>query len=212
VYSWFVPVHKVEHPLALEALTILRSADTRPDQFRRVARRISMLLTVEATRDIETTPTTVLTPLGSTTGHRLARDVVVVPILRAGLGMLEAVLELIPAARVGYVGLQRDENTAIASRYYSNLPSNLEESHVLVIDPMLATGGSALAALDLLCSAGAIDVRVICIVAAPEGIEALERHYPGIRIFTPAVDRGLNDQKFIVPGLGDFGNRLYGTE
>jgi uracil phosphoribosyltransferase len=136
---------------------------------------------------------------------------VVVPVLRAGLGMLDAVLELVPHARVGHIGLQRDEMTAAASQYYSKLPPDLHSSFVLMIDPMLATGGSAVAALDLLQRAGASQVRMICIVAAPEGVATVQRHHPEVSIFTPVVDRGLNEHKYIVPGLGDFGDRLYGT-
>jgi uracil phosphoribosyltransferase len=136
---------------------------------------------------------------------------VVVPVLRAGLGMLDAVLELVPDARVGHIGLQRDEMTAVASRYYSKLPANLDAAYVMMIDPMLATGGSAVAALDLLRDAGARSIRIICIVAAPEGIALVEHHHPDVAIYTPAVDRGLNEQMYIVPGLGDFGDRLYGT-
>jgi uracil phosphoribosyltransferase len=136
---------------------------------------------------------------------------VVVPVLRAGLGMLDAVLELLPAARVGHLGLQRDETTAVASRYYSRLPRDLEDSYVLMIDPMLATGGSAIAGLALLRAAGARNIRIACIVAAPEGIAVVEEQYPQVNIFTPVIDEGLNVHKFIVPGLGDFGDRLYGT-
>lgn len=177
-----------------------------------MAVRISLLLAAEATRDVPSMPETVRTPLGPADGRRITRDVVVVPVLRAGLGMLDAILELIPTARVGHIGLQRDELTAVASQYYSKLPADLGRSFVLMIDPMLATGGSAVAALDLLRRAGARDVRMICIVAAPEGIALVERHHPDVRIFTPVVDQGLNEHKFIVPGLGDFGDRLYGTQ
>ena len=138
-------------------------------------------------------------------------DVVVVPVLRAGLGMLDAVLELLPGARVGHLGLQRDETTAVASQYYSRLPKGLEQSYVLMIDPMLATGGSAVAGLELLHRAGARNIRIICIVAAPEGIAVVEERFPHIPIYTPVIDEGLNAHKFIVPGLGDFGDRLYGT-
>jgi uracil phosphoribosyltransferase len=141
----------------------------------------------------------------------VAGDVVVVPVLRAGLGMLDAVLELVPGARVGHIGLQRDEMTAIASQYYSKLPQNLGASYVLMIDPMLATGGSAVAALDLLQREGAKVIRMICIVAAPEGVALVEQHHPDVAIYTPVIDRALNLQKYIVPGLGDFGDRLYGT-
>ena len=202
----------VPHPLVHDALATLRDSSTPPELFRRVAVRISLLLAAEATHDVPSMTTTVDTPIGRAPARRLAADVVVVPVLRAGLGMLDAILELIPSARVGHIGLQRDEMTAVASRYYSKLPADLSRSVVLMIDPMLATGGSAVAALDLLRQAGARDVRMICIVAAPEGIAEVERHHPDVTIFTPVVDQGLNSQKFIVPGLGDFGDRLYGTQ
>ena len=139
-------------------------------------------------------------------------DVVVVPVLRVVLGMLDAVLELLPAARVGHIGLQRDEATAIASKYYSKLPGDLSQSYVLMIDPMLATGGSAVAAIDMIKAAGATLIRMICIVAAPEGVALVERHHPDVPIYTPVIDDHLNEHKYIVPGLGDFGDRLYGTE
>jgi uracil phosphoribosyltransferase len=206
-----VPVHLVEHPLVHDALVTLRDEHTPPEVFRRMAVRISLLLAAEATRDLPASAVTVKTPLAAANGRRISADVVVVPVLRAGLGMLDAVLELIPSARVGHIGLQRDEITAVASQYYAKLPRSIEQSVVLMIDPMLATGGSAVAALDLLKHAGAADVRMICIVAAPEGVELVERRHPHVHIYTPAIDRELNDHKFIVPGLGDFGDRLYGT-
>jgi uracil phosphoribosyltransferase len=206
-----VPVHVVDHPVVHDALATLRDAATPPAAFRRVAGRISLLLAAEATRDLPVRDVTVHTPIGPASGRRAEGDVVVVPVLRAGLGMLDAVLELVPDARVGHIGLHRDEVTAVASRYYARLPEGLAGSYVLMIDPMLATGGSAVAALDLLAAAGARAVRVICIVATPEGIASVERHHPDTRIYTPAVDQGLNGRKFIVPGLGDFGDRLYGT-
>ena len=211
LYSERVPLHLVPHPLVHDALATLRDRDTPPELFRRMAVRISLLLAAEATRDIPGAPVSVRTPIGPADGRRIGGDVVVVPVLRAGLGMLDAVLELIPTARVGHIGLQRDELTAVASQYYSRLPPEIAGSFVLMIDPMLATGGSAVAALDLLRRAGAHDVRMICIVAAPEGIALVERHHPDVHIYTPAVDLGLNEHKFIVPGLGDFGDRLYGT-
>ncbi len=206
-----MPVHIVEHPLVQHILLSLRDVTTPFDTFRRLATRISVLLAIEALRDLPTAPATVQSPLGRACGQRVATDVVVVPVLRAGLGMLDAVLELYPQARVGHIGLQRDELTAVASRYYSKLPGGLSDSYVLMIDPMLATGGSAVAGLDLLRDAGARSIRIVCIVAAPEGIALVEQHHPGVEIYTPVVDQGLNAQKYIVPGLGDFGDRLYGT-
>jgi uracil phosphoribosyltransferase len=194
-----------------DALVTLRDEETSPELFRRMAVRISLLLAAEATRDLPASPVTVRTPLGAAEGRRVSADVVVVPVLRAGLGMLDAILALVPGARVGHIGLQRDESTAIASQYYSKLPKGLANSVVLMIDPMLATGGSAVAALDQLSQAGARDIRMICIVAAPEGVALVQQHHPGVRIYVPAIDRHLNAQKYIVPGLGDFGDRLYGT-
>jgi uracil phosphoribosyltransferase len=189
----------------------LRDARTAPPAFRRAANRISVLLAAEALRTLPSAQATVNTPLGPAEGRVVLTDVVVVPVLRAGLGMLDAVLELLPTARVGHIGLQRDEATAIASRYYSKLPPKLSESHVLMIDPMLATGGSAVAAIDLIKAAGATAISMICIVSAPEGVALLDKHHPDVAVYTPVVDRELNAHKFIVPGLGDFGDRLYGT-
>jgi len=204
-------LHLVNHPLVHDALAQLRDKTTPPDEFRRLATRISVLLATDALRDIPTAKSTVETPLGPAEATRVAADVVVVPVLRAGLGMLDAVLELVPSARVGYIGLQRDESTAVASQYYSKLPRGLSSSYVLMIDPMLATGGSASAALELLRQSGASRVRIVCIVAAPEGVAVVEREHPDVSIYTPVVDSHLNAHKYIVPGLGDFGDRLYGT-
>jgi uracil phosphoribosyltransferase len=190
----------------------LRDARTAPPAFRRAANRISVLLAAEALRDLPSETAMVTTPLGPAEGRVVLTDVVVVPVLRAGLGMLDAVLELLPTARVGHIGLQRDEATAIASKYYSKLPPGLAKSHVLMIDPMLATGGSAVAAIDLIKAAGATAISMICIVSAPEGVSLLEHTHPDVAIFTPIVDQELNTHKFIVPGLGDFGDRLYGTQ
>jgi uracil phosphoribosyltransferase len=206
-----VPVHLVEHPVAQDALVSLRDRHTPSSRFRRLAHRISLVLAAEATRDLATTRVRVETPLEPTEGHALRADIVVVPVLRAGLGMVEAVLEILPDARVGHIGLQRDEETAIASQYYRKLPRNLSQSTALIVDPMLATGGSAVAAIAMLQQAEARDIRLICIVAAPEGIAAVEAAHPGVHVYTPVIDRGLNNHKFILPGLGDFGDRLYGT-
>jgi len=206
-----VAIHIVNHPLVHDALLELRDVRTQPPAFRRAAERISMLLAAEALKDVPSRPHTVETPLGPADGMTVRGDVVVVPVLRAGLGMLDAVLELLPAARVGHIGLQRDEATAIASKYYTKLPRELADSYVLMIDPMLATGGSAVAAIDLLKAAGARTLRLICIVAAPEGVALVEEHHPDVEVYTPVIDRELNPHKYIVPGLGDFGDRLYGT-
>ena len=206
-----MPVHLIDHPLAQDALVVLRDVRTGREEFRRAARRLSVLVAAEALRDVPTRDVSVRTPLEDAPGTQVASDVVVVPVLRAGLGMLEAVLELVPDARVGHLGLQRDEATAVASQYYAKLPGPLGSSFVLIVDPMLATGGSAVSALDRLSDAGASNIRIACIVAAPEGIALVEARHPGVSIFTPVVDRALNAHKFIMPGLGDFGDRLYGT-
>jgi uracil phosphoribosyltransferase len=210
-YHSLVPVHLIDHPLVHDALIELRDARTESAAFRRAANRITMLLAAEALKGVPVVTSTVVTPLAVAEGRVLRTDVVVVPVLRAGLGMLDAVLELIPSARVGHIGLQRDETTAVASWYYSKLPPHIASSYVLMIDPMLATGGSAVAALDLLKQAGAKTITMICIVSAPEGVAAVEASHPDVTVFTPVIDRELNTQKFIVPGLGDFGDRLYGT-
>ena len=206
-----VPVHLVDHPVAHDALAWLRDRTTNASHFRRLAHRVSLILAMEASRDLPVTTGSVDTPLETTAAHRLEADVVVVPVLRAGLGMLEAVLEILPHARVGHIGLQRDEATAIASQYYKKLPADLSRSTALIVDPMLATGGSAVAAANLLRDAGAVDMRLVCLVAAPEGVATFEAAHPDVPIFTPVIDRQLNERKFILPGLGDFGDRLYGT-
>lgn len=206
-----VPVHIVQHPIVQDALAALRDRTTSASHFRRLTHRLSLVVAMEATRKLPMTLGRVETPLETAEGEVLDADVVVVPVLRAGLGMVDAVLELLPHARVGHIGLQRDESTAVASRYYMRLPGKLTGSTALIVDPMLATGGSALAAIELVHQAGARDVRLLCIVAAPEGIAAVQTAHPSLPIYTPAVDRELNAQKFILPGLGDFGDRLYGT-
>jgi uracil phosphoribosyltransferase len=204
-------LHIVDHPLVQDALVTLRDKRTGPESFRRAANQISVLLAAEALRNLPLSDVTVDTPMGLAEGRRVSTNVVVVPILRAGLGMLDAVLELVPSARVGHIGLQRNETTAVASQYYSKVPSGVDKSVVLIVDPMLATGGCAVAALDVLRLAGATRIRIVCIVAAPEGVRLVEQRHPDAAIYTPVVDRFLTDQKYIVPGLGDFGDRLYGT-
>ena len=211
VYSSGVPVHLVQHPIVQDALISLRDRSTNASHFRRLTHRLSLAVVMEATRKLPMNLARVETPLEIAQGEVLDADVVVVPVLRAGLGMVDAVLELLPHARVGHIGLQRDETTAVASRYYAKLPGNLANSTALIVDPMLATGGSAVAAINLVRQAGGKDIRLLCIVAAPEGVKAVEEAHPGVQIYTPAVDRELNAQKFILPGLGDFGDRLYGT-
>jgi uracil phosphoribosyltransferase len=203
-------IEVVQHPLVKHILTRLRDASTEPAQFRALARQLTLLLAVEATRDLPVREHTVQTPLETTQGHSLAQPIVAVPILRAGLGMLEAITELFTDVRVGYIGLERDETTAVARAYYCKLPP-IGTSRVLLLDPMLATGGSAAQAIEVLLKAGAQDIVHVCVVAAPEGVRLLNERFPQVRIVAASIDRGLNDRKFIVPGLGDFGDRLYGT-
>jgi uracil phosphoribosyltransferase len=203
-------IEVVQHPLVKHILTRLRDASTEPAQFRALARQLTLLLAVEATRDLPVREHTVQTPLETTQGHSLAQPIVAVPILRAGLGMLEAITELFTDVRVGYIGLERDETTAVARAYYCKLPP-IGTSRVLLLDPMLATGGSAAQAVEVLLKAGAQDIVHICVVAAPDGVRLLNERFPQVRIVAASIDRGLNDRKFIVPGLGDFGDRLYGT-
>jgi uracil phosphoribosyltransferase len=207
-----VPLHLVDHPLAHDALVELRDATTRPPAFRRAAHRIGLVLAAEALARVPASPTTVQTPLGPAAGRTVTADIVVVPVLRAGLAMLDPVLALAPRARVGHIGLQRDEETAVASCYYCRLPPGIEGSFVVVVDPMLATAGSAIAAIDRIKAAGATMITMIAIVSAPEGVALLAERHPDVHVYTPVVDERLNAQKYIVPGLGDFGDRLYGTE
>jgi uracil phosphoribosyltransferase len=204
-------LHVVRHPLIEDVLVALRDKRTPSADFRRLARRLSLLLVAEATRDLPLADTTVETPLETVPAKRLRERVVAVPVLRAGLGMLDAFLELVPSAQVGYFGLERNEETAVARRYYEKVPKRLEDAIVFLLDPMLATGGSAALAIDGLRGLGARHIRLLSIVAAPEGVAHLEATEPAAEIYTAALDRALNDRKFILPGLGDFGDRLFGT-
>jgi uracil phosphoribosyltransferase len=199
----------VDHPLARALLTSLRDSTTPPPLFRLIAKRLATVLCIEATRSVPTSDATVDTPLSRTTGTRLG-PLVAVPILRAGLGMLEAVTELFPDVTVGYLGLERDHATFEPSFYYSKLPP-LDGRTALLLDPMLATGGSASAACSALEAAGAAHVTLLSVVAAPEGIAHLESQHPAVDVVTASVDSGLNASAYIVPGLGDFGDRLFGT-
>jgi len=204
-------VHVVRHPIVEDVLAALRDRKTPGDAFRRLARRVSLLLVAEATRDLPLYESPVETPLEATTGRRLAARVVAVPVLRAGLGLLDAFLELVPEAQVGYFGLERDETTAVAHRYYEKVPKDLGGAVVFLLDPMLATGGSAALAIEGLVELGARGVRLLSVVAAPEGIALLRTVAPDATVYTAAIDRGLDARKFILPGLGDFGDRLFGT-
>lgn len=199
----------VDHPLAGHLLAQLRSEDTPPPLFRTLAKRLALALTLEAIRDLPTTEVSVRTPLETTSGRMLG-DLVAVPILRAGLGMLEAVTELFPEVAVGYIGLERDEASLKPQSYYRKLPP-VQGRHVLVLDPMLATGGSGSAATAAVKEGEPASIRFVCVVSAPEGITRMETDHPDVPIFTAAIDRQLNERGYIVPGLGDFGDRLFGT-
>lgn len=204
-------LHLIDHPLVAHYLTRLRDRDTTPDEFREASDKIITLLLYEATRTLRTRTFEITTPIEPTAGTAIADRVVAVPILRAGLGLMGPVLDLLPQVTVGYIGLERDERTAVASRYYVKLPPDIQGKTVLLLDPMLATGGSATKAVEILKEHSPASVRLICVVAAPEGIMALQEAHPDVDIFAAARDRQLNAQKYIMPGLGDYGDRLFGT-
>ena len=201
----------IDHPLVQYNLGRLRDRRTEPEDFRRSLSQVAALMIYEATRSLPTRAVSVTTPLAKTRALKLRHDVVLVPVLRAGLGMLNAILDLIPRARVGFIGLKRHEETLKAAVYHKSLPEDLSRFEVILIDPMLATGGSSVAALDLLTERKAARIRLVNLVAAPEGICCVRRAYPELAIFTAAVDERLNKKGYIVPGLGDAGDRLFGT-
>ncbi len=204
-------LHILNHPLAVHAITHLRDATTKPATFRTLAYQLGLLLAVEATRELPLEDKPIQTPLEPHLGRVLSHQpLVVVPILRAGLGMVQPFLDIFPDVSVGYVGLERDHATAEARHYYCKLPP-LAGCRVFVVDPTLATGGSAAQALALVKQHGAVEPRLVCIVAAPEGVAEVERQHPGTVVHTATLDRELSSKKYILPGLGDFGDRLYGT-
>ncbi|MDH3232704.1 MAG: uracil phosphoribosyltransferase [Alphaproteobacteria bacterium] len=202
----------VEHPLIRHKLTLMRQSDTPTNLFRRLLREIAGLLAYEVLRDAKLETVTIETPLETMETQRLAGPkLCFVSILRAGNGLLDGMLDMVPSARVGYIGLYRDEATLQPVQYYKKLPDRLEERITIVVDPMLATGGSAAAAISRIKEEGAKDIRFACLLAAPEGIEALKAAHPDVPIYTTAVDRQLNELGYILPGLGDAGDRIYGT-
>jgi uracil phosphoribosyltransferase len=201
----------ITHPLVQHNLTRLRDERTGPQVFRQVLNEVAALMLYEATRSFGVRPVSVKTPLEAARGLELKREVVLVPILRAGLGMLNSILELVPDARVGFIGLKREETTLRAAVYHKSLPKDLRRFEVILIDPMLATGGSAVAAMELLTEMGVRFVRMVNLVAAPEGIRRVRARYPDLPIFTAAIDRKLNEKGYILPGLGDAGDRLFGV-
>lgn len=201
----------VEHPLTKHYLTELRDKRTSTELFRQTTRRLAYTLIMEATGDLQLDERKIETPLEHTTGFDLRLDLVAVAVLRAGLGLLDAVLDLLPQVKVGYAGVQRDEQTAEPIEYYTKFPNPLESAKVLILEPMLATGGSLSWAADRIKDHGARDITALCVVAAPEGVARMERDHPDVRVVAAALDEGLTSNFFIRPGLGDMGDRLFGT-
>ncbi|MCH2132237.1 MAG: uracil phosphoribosyltransferase [Phycisphaerales bacterium] len=201
----------LDHPLIRDKMARLRDEETSPEDFRRLIAQVAGLMTFQASRDLPVVETTVRTPLEETEEVRLSAPVTLVPILRAGLGMVEGIIALMPEANVGHVGLYRDESTLKPVTYYCKLPPFVADGPVFLVDPMLATGGSAIAATEVLRQHGCEDIRLICLVAAPEGVLAMGEACPDVRIFVAALDRQLNESGYILPGLGDAGDRIFGT-
>lgn len=199
------------HPLILDRLARLRDVSCPPSDFRRHVADIARLLVLPATVNLETSGVAVTTPLTTMTGHHLARPIILVPILRAGLGLSEAFLELLPEATVAHYGMARNEETLEPEIYLERIPDHIANAEVFVLDPMLATGGSAVAALNGLKQRGATHLHFVCLVASPEGMECLRQHHPDVPVTTAAIDEGLNENGYIVPGLGDAGDRIFGT-
>jgi uracil phosphoribosyltransferase len=201
----------VDHPVLADRLTVMRDRGTGHGDFRQALFEASAIMAVEAARELPVTQVDIETPLEPTTGSRLPTEIAIVPVLRAGLGMVDGFLRLLPGARVGHVGVYRDEQEHRPVDYYERLPPELERSHVFVVDPMLATGGSAVHALDRLKAAGALRLALVCLVVAPEGLAAVEEHHADVPIWAAAVDRELDENAYIRPGLGDAGDRVFGT-
>ena len=201
----------IEHPCVQHKLAIIRDVETGHKRFRELATEITEFICYEALKNIKTKEIKVQTPVAVATCRKIDTDIVVVPILRAGVGMLDGILELVPTARVGFIGLYRDEETKLPVTYYERLPPQIKGGTCIIIDPMLATGGSTAAAIDQLKEKGADNIIVICIVTCPEGIELVEAAHPDVKIYAAAIDTKLNEKKYIVPGLGDAGDRLFGT-
>ena len=204
-------VHVMSHPLITHKLSIMRDKNTSVKDFRECAHEVALLIGYEATKDLKLEEYEIETPITKTVGNRIQRQVALVPILRAGLGMVDAIMDLIPASKIGHIGLYRNEETLEPVEYYCKLPTDIQQRQVLVLDPMLATGGSAVAAINFIKNRGVKNIKFVCIIAAPEGVEALRKAHPDVEIFCGALDEKLNENGYIVPGLGDAGDRLFGT-
>ena len=205
-------VHIMDHPLIQHKLTLMRDKGTGSKEFRELVEEVSMLMAYEVTRDLPLKEVNIETPIGPAKAKVISgKKLAIVPILRAGLGMVDGMLQLIPAAKVGHIGLYRDPETLKPVEYYCKLPVDVQERDLIVVDPMLATGGSASAAITFIKQRGVTSIKLVCLVAAPEGIETIQKDHPDVEIFAAAVDKGLNDHGYIVPGLGDAGDRLFGT-
>ena len=204
-------INILNHNLLTHKLTLLRDKDTDVKDFRNLLYEISTLIAFEATKNLPTADTVVATPLCKTAGKLLTKQPVLVPILRAGLGMVEPFLKVIPAAKVGHIGLARNHDTHLPEEYYCNLPNDIADREVIILDPMLATGGSGSAAIEFIKKRGAKNIRFVCIIAAPEGVDVIKRDHPDVDVYIGAIDECLNENAYIVPGLGDAGDRLFGT-
>ncbi|MBE7043304.1 MAG: uracil phosphoribosyltransferase [Ruminococcaceae bacterium] len=204
-------VFEMTHPLIQHKISMLRNVDTTVKDFRALANEIALLMGYEATRDLTLEDIKVETPMAVANGKAIQKQVAIVPILRAGLGMVDAILSLIPAAKVGHIGLYRDHETLEPVEYYCKLPPEIDQRQVLVVDPMLATGGSAIAAINFIKQRGANNIRFMCLIAAPEGVKALTEAHPDVDVYCGCIDDHLNENGYIVPGLGDAGDRLFGT-
>ena len=202
----------LNHPLITHKLTQMRKVATGTKDFRQNLDEVAGLMAYEITRDLKLDPVTIQTPVNQYDTFELHTDIILVPILRAGLGMVDGILNLIPTAKVGHVGVYRDEETLMPHEYFAKFPENLGESEVLVLDPMLATGGSADAAIEMVKKRGAKNVKLVCLVGAPEGVELIKKNHPDVDIFLAALDEKLNENGYIVPGLGDAGDRIFGTK
>ena len=202
-----------DHPLITHKVSIMRDKNTVSKDFRELLEEISLLMGFEVTRDLPLTDVEIETPICKTTQKMLAgRSIGVVPILRAGLGMVDGILKLVPTAKVGHIGCYRDHKTALPVEYYCKLPADAEEREIIVVDPMLATGGSAIMAINFIKAKGVKNIKFMCLIAAPEGVKALQEAHPDVDIFIAAMDERLNENKYIVPGLGDAGDRIFGTK